>query len=174
MPATHSILEFYQHGQRNTDGDTLNDVLSWTDESLEDNHRFIQWLFPTFAASAFNPQAPVLTDDVVREFLRDEQLRDRLTLAFDRMLSFYGLTRSGVNVVKAANWPERSSQWLVFGDHNHLRLTRILDSLSTLGFKHEAAALLACLEDIAGSDEGRREIDPRSLTLWRRAVKTES
>jgi len=86
------LLAFYRGG-RDTEGRTLDQILAWDDVELEYVHDYIQWLFPTTRRSAFNPVAPVLTDEVISFFRRDGALRDRLLAAFDRMLRFYGFVR---------------------------------------------------------------------------------
>jgi hypothetical protein len=44
-----------------------------------------------------------------------------------------------------ARFLERSRNWLRPGNHNHLRLTRIMQSLWILGLRAEAKALQRCL-----------------------------
>jgi hypothetical protein len=56
--------------------------------------------------------------------------------------------------------------WLHAGNHNHLRLTRIIDSLSALGRTGDAAALKRCLlEEVAP----RGGVSARTLQFWRAA-----
>lgn len=91
------------------------------------------------------------------------------------MLAFYGLAldRDGakLKIARGPNWEDRGPKWLRLGDHNHLRITRILDSLCTLGLKDEARAFLAALLELAESDEGRAALEPVTLDFWRRAEK---
>jgi hypothetical protein len=169
---TDPILAFYR-GAPDACGRTLDEILAWDDERLEDVHDYIQWLFPTTRRSDFNPFAPVLTESTVAEFRADAALRARLRDAFLRMLRFYGFevleVRGHPVVRRAANWPERSPGWLGPGDHNHLRITRILDCLSTLGLGEEAKAFLRELEELEEDGTGR-DIDRESFEYWRAAV----
>jgi hypothetical protein len=55
---------------------------------------------------------------------------------------------------------ERSG-WITLGNHNHLRITRILKSLLTLGLQEEAVAFYDCLEDIYRA--GKRQLKSRHL-----------
>ena len=141
------IIEFYSGGVDSA-GRRLDDILAWDDERLEHVHDYIQWVFPTPQPSGVNPFAPLVTDDTARTFAADDALRDRLRAALDRMLTFYGLRRTTLGMeIDAARFPSRSAVWLHPGNHNHLRLTRIIDSLASLGLAVEARALQRCLLD---------------------------
>ncbi|MGH9409262.1 MAG: opioid growth factor receptor-related protein, partial [Vicinamibacterales bacterium] len=120
-----------------------------------------------------NPSAPLVTDDDVAAFARDAALRDRLRAAFDRMLAFYGLRRTGGRIeIDPARFPDRARVWLHRGNHNHLRLTRIMDSATTLGLTDDARALQRCLlDDVCRGPLGDR-VTPRTKGFWQRAVPT--
>ncbi|HEX8915365.1 MAG TPA: opioid growth factor receptor-related protein, partial [Humisphaera sp.] len=70
-------------------------------------------------------------------------------------------------VERSAAWDERRRNWLTPGNHNLLRLTRILDSLRTLGLGPHADALLAALEGVYAEHAG--VIGPRTVGFWRSA-----
>lgn len=165
-----AIVEFYRGGQ-DSEGRTLDAILEWDDGRLEAVHDYIQWLFPSRQPSAVNCFAPLVTDDTVRAFERDPMLRDRLERAFDRMLRFYGLRACDGRIeIDARAFPSRSRVWLTAGNHNHLRLTRIMDSLSTLGLRAHARALQRCLIDDVCAGPGSGRVAPRTIEFWLRAV----
>ena len=163
------IAAFYS-GAADSEGRTLAEILEWDDDRLEMVHDYIQWLFPTRQPSGVNPIAPTVTAETIRRFAGDLELRERLRRAFDRMLVFYGLKRRGARIeIDDARFPARAGVWLHSGNHNHLRLTRIMDSLATLGLPDEALALQRCLlEDVAGGP-GAGRMSPRTLDFWRSA-----
>jgi len=167
------IVAFFRGGP-DTSGRTLDEILAWDDVMLEDAHDYIQWVFPTTRRSDFNPTAPVLAPGAIAEFKRDGLFRERLVQALRRMLRFYGfeLAESGGHpvVTHGANWPVRRIEWLSPGDHNLLRITRILDSLSTLGLNEHARALLSALLELEKGADGRA-IGARTFQFWRDAVK---
>ncbi len=170
MATPDPIVAFYAGGP-DASGRRLARILAWDDERLEAVHDYIQWLFPTRQPSGVNPLAPLVTAATVQAFERDESLRGRLHEAFDRMLLFYGLTRRGDRVaIEPSRFDARARVWLQPGNHNHLRLTRIMESLATLGLRAEALALQRCLlEDICkGPSAG--SVSPRTAGFWRRAV----
>src|SRR4029079_18828704 len=115
-------------------GRTLDDILQWDDDALEEVHDFIQWLFPLNEASGANWNAPILTRDDIQAFRGDAALRGALRRSLVRMLSFYGFELQddspSASIGRAAGWAERSRNWMRPVNHNHLRLTRIMKSLS--------------------------------------------
>ena len=165
-----SIADFYSGG-RDAAGRTLSDILASSDERLEAVHDYIQWLFPTREPSGVNPLAPLVTDGTAAVFAADAALRDRLRLALDRMLVFYGLRRKGPRIeIDPSGFPLRSRVWLRPGNHNHLRLTRILHSLAALGLRGDALALQRCLiEDVCGGPDGSN-VSRRTREFWASAV----
>ena len=72
------LLRFYRLEGADARGRTLADIWSWGAGRLEDVHDYIQWLFPLPEPSAFNPDAPILTEDAVDAFHADAHLRQRL------------------------------------------------------------------------------------------------
>jgi len=170
MGSRDAIVEFYSGGT-DSDGRTLETILAWNDERLEAVHDFIQWVFPTRLPSRVNPFAPLVRDETVRAFDRDPALRDRLRRAFERMLRFYGLrSRDGRVEIDERTFASRSHVWLTPGNHNHLRLTRIMDSLSTLGLRREAVALQRCLIEDVCRGPGTGRVAPRTIDFWSRAI----
>jgi hypothetical protein len=168
------IVSFYS-GSPDIEGRTVTEILSWDDERLETVHDYIQWLFPTRQPSGVNPFAPLVTDGTVEAFDRDEALRTRLRQAFDRMLMFYGLQWDDQHVtVDGERLPLRARVWLHPGSHNHLRLTRIMKSVATLGLRAEALALQRCLLEDVGRGEYAAGVSSRTLEFWRRAVSRSS
>src|SRR4051812_9992096 len=89
---TDRIVAFYS-GETDDQGRTLDEILRWSDDSLELTHDYIQWVFPTPMRSGVNPSAPLVTADTAAAFAKRPELRNGLARAFDRMLAFYGLRR---------------------------------------------------------------------------------
>lgn len=166
-PRGDPVVEFYSGG-RDSAGRTLDEILAWDDDRLEAIHDYIQWLFPTTQPSGVNPFAPLVTDATVRAFASDRTLRLRLRGALDRMLVFYGLRRDGARIeIDAMRFPARARTWLHPGNHNHLRLTRIMDSASTLGLRDDALALKRCLLDDVCAGPGAGRVSARTMEFWR-------
>jgi len=167
---TDRVVRFFSGG-RDPEERSLDEILEWNDEHLETVHDYIQWVFPTRQPSGVIAGAPLVTDATVRAFATDDRLSGRLRRAFERMLQFYGLRWINDAVeIDAARFPGRARVWLTPGNHNHLRLTRIMDSLSTLGLAHEARALQRCLLEDVGNGPGKGRVTPRTIEFWSRAV----
>ena len=166
------ILDFYSGAAPDDRGRMLADIQTWPDGELEDVHSYIQWLFPLREPSPVNPSAPVLDRETIAEFRARPELVENLRRSFLRMLKFYGLEWSDGGVVRAADFGVRSRNWLWPGNHNHLRITRILKCLALLGLEAEARAFLACLSAIYGEEERkpRPSISEDTWRFWSTAV----
>lgn len=170
-----ALLDFHRGTGTDHAGRRREEILAWGPERLEGVHDYIQWLFPLTEPSAYNPWAPSLARDDIAAFHADPVLRDRLRHALLVMLAFYGLSgedaesgEKGRCIRPGPDFASRAGVWLTPGNHNHLRLTRILKSLTLLGLPAYARSLLECLERIAAGAGGA--ISPATLGHWRRAV----
>jgi Opioid growth factor receptor (OGFr) conserved region len=160
------IVAFFEGAAPDDRGRFFDDILRFDDDALETTHDFIQWLFPLRERSGANPGAPRLDDAAVAAFTSRPELRQTQRRALARMLSFYGLRWNGDHIEPSAAFAELS-QWLTPGNHNHLRLTRMLASLRALGSERESRALLECLLAIAAAQ--RHAISETTLQYWRDA-----
>ena len=156
------LLAFYSEDDGPAgNGYTRGQMLGWSDADWEWEHDFIQWLFPTDHASQFNPEAPVLDAATAATFRADALLRHRLRQSFDRWLVFCGVARAEGKLGFARPRPE------VWGGQNHnwLRVTRVLRSLTLLGMTDEAVEFFLFLESI------RPNVDEDTWSHWRAAVE---
>lgn len=129
------LLAFY--GEEDgiaSNGYSREQLLAWSDEDWEQEHDFIQWLFPLKDASNYNPDAPVLSESAILWFRSDPLLQQRLRQSFQRWLGFCGLGYVENHVVQMKPRPE---VW-DWPNHNWLRVTRVLKSLTLLGLQNEA------------------------------------
>jgi hypothetical protein len=171
-------VAFYHGDGRDHRGRSLSDIQKFDFSELEFNHDYIQWLFPLPEPSGASAEAPVLSDDDISRFQSDESLRRRLVQSCEMMLAFFGLEPAGtgdagwVNVRRSSHFDERRQVWLHPGNHNFLRISRILRSLTLLGCSSHASAVLECLEGIYG--EHAEAIGNRTIGYWRRAVATKA
>ena len=140
------IVDFYRGNAPDSEGRWLRDLWTWNDDSLESVHDFIQWMFPLPEPSQFNANAPLLTPADLATFQAEEPLRANLRRSFERILSFLGLAESADGTIsKGPSFAARSADVWRVPNHNWLRITRILRSLTFLGLDSEAKALYACL-----------------------------
>ena len=168
------MVRFYRDERGDHRGRKLSTILSRSTEWLEYTHDYIQWLFPLAVPSAFNPDAPILSSSDIQEFYSDRVLRSTLRDALNVMLDFYGLllvarTEACMQVIKDSSFETRAQSWLTPGNHNFLRITRILKSLCLLGLPEHAQALFECLNLIYKEHGG--VVGAETFEFWRRAVR---
>jgi hypothetical protein len=161
------FVAFYLGNAPDHRGRTLEEMLRWSDEKLEAGHDYIHVLFPLSEPSKHIPNAPVLNAAALAEFRQNATIHKNLLRSLQMMLRFYGfrLTADQPQVVPAPDFRVRSANWLLSGDHNHLRITRILKCLNACGLGAYATALLKTLLEIA--EPGK--VSAETLEYWKRA-----
>lgn len=166
------IVAFHEGSAGDHRGRMLSEIQSWDDERLEQVHDYIQWLFPLIDPSPVNPLAPVITPATREAFTGRPELRASLRTSFLRMLEFYGLEWRDGEVCESPRFAGAAWNWLSPGNHNHLRITRILKCLTLLGLAGEARAFHCRLVAIDEEDQasGRRRITHATARFWREAV----
>ncbi|HZD75673.1 MAG TPA: opioid growth factor receptor-related protein [Acidobacteriaceae bacterium] len=171
MDHDERLTRFFAGGG-DDDGRSFDEILGWEDARLEMVHDYIQWIFPLPERSGANPWAPVLDAATIATFRGDSEMQGRLHMAFLRMLAFYGFVLEGDAVVEGQRFAVASRNWLHAGNHNHLRLTRMLRSLRVLGLERDAAALWEALRGLyeRESAAGRRTITAETFAFWRQAA----
>jgi len=174
MDVDSTIVQFYIGKTTDNRGRTIEQIWQWNYELLERTHDYIQWVFPLPEISRFHPHAPILTAADIDRFKNSFGLRTRLTVSLEIVLDFYGLSCEYISndkfkILPAANFPVRKECWLHWGNHNHLRISRILKSLNTLGLETYSQSLLECLEEIYVLEEGK--ITKLTLSSWQEAVQ---
>lgn len=165
-----AILAFLQGRGPDGQGRMLGDVLSFSDEQLEQAHDFIQWLFPSPQASSCHPQAPVASPETFEKLRADPLARKGLNQAFERMLQFYGLQAEPSLQWALVQVPGHDdvSGWLQDPTHNDLRLSRMMRAMSLCGEQAQADRLWSFLQQhfSSSTDPSRR----LALTYWREAA----
>lgn len=147
-----SLAQFLQGAGPDSQGRMYADILNFSDEELEEVHDYIQWLFPLREPSMAVPGSPVVESDDMAELLRnDTDVRANTLLALERMKRFYA----------------DNDHWLAQGDHNHLRITRILKSACLLGLRDEA---IKFHNFILQRVESAQPVTRESLAYWQTSI----
>jgi hypothetical protein len=167
------LVAFYLNQRPDSEGRMIEQIWSWDYESLEYTHDYIQWLFPLKQRSRFNPDAPLLNEAAIQAFRTNEPLRSHLRQSFEVMLGFYGLQcnergNGQIEVTKSDKYRERKTVWLKRGNHNYLRITRILTSLNLLGLEDYAQAFFNGLDQIYSEQSDR--IGSETYAFWKNAA----
>ena len=174
---TSLILNVYRGVSTDHRGRSLSQIVKKSDRWLEETHDYIQWLFPLYVGSNFNPNAPLLTDEVCAAFTNSSHpdqrtLQRNFGAAIYRMLAFYGYTVSPVapsDVSATGEWREKADNWLTDGNHNFMRMTRMLRSMMLLGREPLARSFHSVLT--AAAKAHPKIIPPRTVAFWDEAVE---
>lgn len=100
---------------------TIEDIYNYNEEQLEDDHSFIQWIFPTPRASAYNPNAPILSIEDIKSLRTNENIINILLRFKEKMFSYWGIE------------PFNNSKISLLNSHNGLRLSRAIECLTLFG-----------------------------------------
>jgi hypothetical protein len=170
MSRDDRLTRFFAGGE-DDQGRTFDEILGWDDARLELVHDYIQWIFPLPERSGANPWAPVLDPATIAEIRGSAVMQGRLRAAFLRMSAFYGFALEGDRAIEGPRFGAASRNWLHAGNHNHLRLTRMLRSLRVLGLEHEAEMLWEALRALYERESGSgRRITAETDAFWRQAA----
>jgi len=162
------ITTFYQLAGTDSEGRMLEELWQMSDEELMHHHDVIQWLFPLDKESSFNPDAPVLTAKDIQIFQKSDELRSHLETSFYRFMKVVGVTCEKGDDGKLHRLVFLPSSKLTYvwstPNHNWLRFTRIIRSLTILGNPELARTFLQFCEENVVVPEAKE-----SLEYWRKA-----
>ena len=163
------VLEFLRGSRPDWQGRQLDDILRQDDIWLEEDHHYIQWLFPLLVESEA-VFAPVIRRYELAELRDDQRAQEVMLRSLNRLLEFFGLVldqSDGKLVVsRSERFEERKPVWITPGNHNYRRISRILGSLVLAGLKPYAEAFLMGLEALESE-----EIESTALWYWRQSVR---
>jgi hypothetical protein len=133
--------------QPNPDGLTVDRVLGMTYSELEHKHDWVQWAFPTWERSHFNPTAPTVT------FAEADAAPMEAHVSLHRLAAVY------------ITFLTRTQEWRHLNNHNHLRITRLLKSLRLFGLDVMAQNVAAIAFEASPVTETTRRLWNEALTL---------
>jgi hypothetical protein len=166
------IVEFYRGERGNTNGDTLDEIMSWTDGQLEMDHDWIQWALPSNERSMLNGDAPTMTKDECRAFNEDVELQEKARKTFERFLDFLGFRLTSDPLLVEPK--DENVPWFLRSfNHNMLRVTRSLKSMRLTGNTECAVAFYNALRPFFGQvSENTRKYwgDAIFAPLWPKVI----
>lgn len=156
------ITEFYLNAAPDTEGRYIEQIWQMSDEELLHGHDWVQWLFPLAEESMFNPDAPLLKSHDVIVFKSNPTIRGNLESSFFRFLKVLGLSwEEGKVVGNGDTWIFKTP------NHNWLRFTRVIKSLSLCGLPDEALGLYDFLVQNTDSEQSKD-----SRPYWKAALES--
>ncbi len=170
---SNDVIGFYKGAATNQVGMTIQDVQQMDATQLEEDHHYIQWIFPLPEKSLAVPTSPVLRQADIDEFRGDIGLRSTMLRMALKMFDFYGLECGGGEsygkIVKADDFDEKAQNWLTPRNHNFLRMSRLLRSMKLLGLEGLAKNLHKCLCGIY--EENKITIGEITKQFWDEAIE---
>ncbi len=167
------LVTFYLGEAQDAHGRYIHEIQGWSHDRLEAVHNYIQWLFPT-TRRGVDPTAPLVSQADMRVFRSDERLQKAVLRSLHVMLGFYGFridsTAGSITISRAETWKARKPHWVTRGNHNFLRLTRILTTLRLFGMDDHASALFAVLNDVYHT-ESKDVIGSTTYRYWKQAAE---
>ncbi len=151
------LISFYLNESPDRLGRTLAEIWAMSDQQLLESRDVTGWLFPLAERSVTNAAAPVLSEKQLACFREDRRLQRNLLQSFQRLMQVFGLLYTHGEVQQIAHL----EIWMNL-NHNWLRFTRILRSLTLLGLHDEALAFYRFLDRKIGN--------AHSMSYWRTAV----
>ena len=147
------ILAFLEHRGLDYQHRTLKQIWAFSDAKIESTHDFIQWVFPTLEASKSVFDGLKMTPDEL-ELVRQSNVATS-------------------SILQSSEWfmgfLERSDTWKRSYDHNHLRVTRMLESLVLVGKGQKAKELFTMLtNDNLCTRKGW--LEDTTLNYWKQAL----
>ena len=147
-----SLVDFLNGTGPDHKGRYLRDIWDFDDKAIEQTHDFIQWMFPLTEKSMSVPGVPTLSTEDVKAIRTSEVARANLEKSSQWYLDFL----------------RRNDHWIKSYDHNHLRITRVMKSISLLISKDLATSLLNSIYEIA--EDRVSIIGKDAICFWKLAA----
>ena len=145
------FLTFLKNEGVDFKGRSLSEIWKYTDIQIEQNHDFIQVVFPLNKPSA----------NAFHGFYLSDQ---------SELLKLQNSETVKSNLIKSARWflgfLERSMSWRKGYDHNQLRITRVIECLRLLVSNEVADTFYKDILLILGTDNS---VNQRTLQFWSEA-----
>lgn len=120
---------------------------------LETKHDWIQWAFPTTTGSKYNGTAPVVAADEIA-IMRTSGYQLTMKRLIARMKVFY----------------HQTDAWKSVHDHNHLRITRILESTKLLCSPEVAWSFYWFILSRVAEDPRPFIVNPETRAIWAKVM----
>lgn len=108
--------------------------------------RLLQWMFPLHEPSLYSIDAETLTETDIQTLSTSPDAQAHMMAASRRFRAFLGVGDPAE--------PRKWRTWARFGNHNLLRVTRVLRSLRLFGLHDEARSLYGAMMQVRQLGEG--------------------
>ena len=145
------ILKFLEKNSGDHRKRMIHDIWAWDDNAWEEEHDFIQWLFPLSEKSMSVPNSPVIRDSEISQVRESAIAQESLQKSAERYKQFLS----------------REKYWKYSRNHNHLRITRVIKSLRLLSGDNSANDFKHWIASELGNNIDR--LDEKTRQFWRLA-----
>lgn len=169
----HKLIDFYTGNGTDATGRTFDDIMSFKDDELEETHDYIQWLFPTEQASKAQPNSPLLDRETIAVLKNNLTFLNRYQLALKKIFDFWGLRYSHRPCARDLELNKLTfrREWMEYGEHNQLRIARVLESTRLLGFENTTQSLfLMLLNFVASAAVHDHDLTAKNVAFWYQAA----
>ena len=151
LEETSQLIDFLEGCGCDDAGRYIEDVWAFDDQKIEGTHDYIQWLFPTIKSSQSNFTAPTLSETDIHRLREGGTATNNIWKSQEWFLSFL----------------LRQNSWVSAYDHNHLRISRVIECLGIVGLDHSVF-----LEKVMASHPNIDQIvSQRSQDYWISAAR---
>jgi len=163
------LVKFLEGDGRDDHHRLFADIIpGFSPEALESVHNWVQWVFPLYESSIYNPTAPLLDDETVAYLRESKKFNLRITYATLRLAAYYFVGLDGYDhsyVARGVKPP-----WVTMNNHNYQRITRILKNLTILGKHSIAQDFFDHAHDIY--IKYPKLVGDRTMDFWESAITT--
>ena len=132
-------------------GRTLEGIWSFSDKEIEENHDFIQIVFPLNKPSQSELHGYYLdSQDIVVQIKNNKEATNNIIKSSQGFFSFL----------------ERNMYWNIHHDHNQWRITRVIECLRLLVSDKEADNFY---NNVLGLIKDNNLVNMRTLNFWKNA-----
>lgn len=145
-----ALLRFVQGEGTDALGQMFHHYIDQDNKWWERSHKHIQWAFPLPEPSRAQPASPVATPVFYETVKEIKAYQGRMKTMTNRFLQFL----------------DQTTAWHRKGDHNHLRITRVIRCLTLCGLTDLAEKVYNTCAEVVGPDAP-------VLCYWSEALKVE-
>lgn len=137
------VINFFLGLELDSNSRTISDILSFNEQEIENTHDFIQYIFPTIEKSNYNPNAPLISENLKRLFSENVVAQENFCKTCRLFLHFCGFKCLKSNELFT---PVYEKSFLSRPSHNLLRISRVLNSLNQIGKKSCSREIFSQIE----------------------------
>ena len=175
-PNANDNIKFYRNEIKSQpNGEFLENIHKnwWGNyQTLEQNHSYIQWLFPIREEGMNDYSQPLMKHE--REIMReDDEIRQKIIQSYRLMLDFYGfelMNETTGEIKRNSNYKERFEN-LNYYSHNCLRITRILKCLGEVNLQNLQFEFVYTILKEIFEEKNLRNTKKSAITYWTFVVR---